>query len=203
MSKGVSTTLYKYLLALRQLLCHNAEQLLASSLSFCLRMYICTLSKSKVSEVLHIAQFSRSYPTSVTLLPLSHRRARSKLQCQTLQHLLDVLQAWRHWTCVAREHERLLQYCEELSLRNQVKTPAFTGVPSCGIDIKSRKKVFTRTSGVRNAILLCLRFRCRNNKIIITFLHVRMNQSTKISVFCRKVGVKEGRGGGEAVYELL
>ena len=37
--------------------CHSAQQLLASSLSFYLHMYICTLSKSQVSEVLHVAQF--------------------------------------------------------------------------------------------------------------------------------------------------
>ena len=38
--------------------CRSAQQLLASSLSFYLRMYICTLSKSQVSEALHVAQFS-------------------------------------------------------------------------------------------------------------------------------------------------
>ena len=46
------------------------HRLLASSLSFYQRMYICTLRKSQVSEALHVAQFS--YPTSVALLPLSH-----------------------------------------------------------------------------------------------------------------------------------
>ena len=52
------------------------HRLLAGSLSFYQRMYICTLRKSQVSVALHIAQFS--YPTSVALLPLSHWRARSK-----------------------------------------------------------------------------------------------------------------------------
>jgi len=56
--------------------CHSAQQLLASSLSFYLRMHICTLSKSQVSEAVHVANF-RSYMTSFALIPLSHQRARS------------------------------------------------------------------------------------------------------------------------------
>ena len=35
--------------------CHSAQQLLASSLSFYQRMYICTLSKLQASEVPHVA----------------------------------------------------------------------------------------------------------------------------------------------------
>ena len=37
--------------------CHGPQQLLASSLSFYLCMYICTLSEPEVSEVPHVVQF--------------------------------------------------------------------------------------------------------------------------------------------------
>ena len=42
---------------------------------------------------------------------------------------------------------------------------------------------------VRNATSPCLHFCCTNNSIIISFLRIRMNQSTKINIFCRKRGV--------------
>ena len=55
MSKGQSTTVYRYLLALCVVIA--TATILASSLSFRLRMYISTLCKSQVSESLHVAQF--------------------------------------------------------------------------------------------------------------------------------------------------
>ena len=42
--------------------------------------------------LLALRQLPQCTTTSVALLPLSHRRARTKLQWQTLQNLLDVLQ---------------------------------------------------------------------------------------------------------------
>ena len=154
-------------------------------------MYICTLSKSQVSQVLQIAQFPlRTRRWS----HYYHRRARNKLQWQTLQHLLDVLRGLaildlcseRTWTATS-----LPRHYEGRSLRNQLETSAFTGVPGCRIDTKSKKNVFTCTSGVRNAISLCLCFCCTNNRIIISFLRVQMNQNTQISIFCWKRGVYE------------
>ena len=53
----------------------------------------------------------------------------------------------------------------------------------------AEKNVFTHTLDVKNAISPCLCFCCMNNRII--FLRVRMNQSTKIGIFCRKRGVYE------------
>ena len=57
-------------------------------------------------------------------------------------------------------------------------------VPGCTIDTKSHKNVFSRISGRRNAILLCLHFCCMNNGIIIT----------KSSIFSQKRGVYELTG---------
>ena len=54
------------------------HQLLASSLSFYQRMYICTLNKSQVSEALHIAQFFFRIQHQSPYY-LTYRRARSKL----------------------------------------------------------------------------------------------------------------------------
>ena len=54
-SKGQSTTLWGIYRPSGS--CHSAQQLLASRLSFYLRMHICTLSKSQVSEAPHLAQF--------------------------------------------------------------------------------------------------------------------------------------------------
>ena len=104
MTKGQSTTLCT---SIHQPSgsCHSAQQLLASSLSFYLRMYICTLSESQVYEALHVTQLPLRTRRH---LPLSHRGAKSKLQWQTLQHLLDVLPGWRYQNCVVTEHGRIL-----------------------------------------------------------------------------------------------
>ena len=57
--------------------CQSAQQLLASSLSFYLCMYICTLSKSQVSEAPHVARFPLRIANTNTSEP-------SKSEKQTL-----------------------------------------------------------------------------------------------------------------------
>ena len=123
-----------------------------------------------------------------------HRRARTKLQWQTLQHLLDVFRSLAildlcsdgTWTATG-----LPRHCEGHSLQSQFGTYAFIGVPGCRIDTKSKKNVFIRTSGCQKRHLTMLAFCCTNNRIIISFLRVQMNQSAKMSIFSRKRGVYE------------
>ena len=95
-----------------------------------LRMYICTLSKLPVYEALHIAQFSlRTRRQLCCQLPLSHQRARSKFQWQTLQHLIDVLPGLAILDLCSEGtwmDTNLARCCKGCSLRDKVRTFTFT-----------------------------------------------------------------------------
>ena len=93
---------------------------------------------------------------------------------QTLHHLLDVLRGWRYQTCVPRKHGRILvshntakgKACE--TLRSE---PSLHGVPGCRIDTKSKKNVYTCTSGHQKrhlTVLACLLYEQQNNNFIFT-----------------------------------
>ena len=80
MLKGRSITLYRYIISpqVAAIVHSNYWQVALASIYVC--MYICTLSKSQVSEAQHArCTISPSYMMSVVLLSLSHGRARSKL----------------------------------------------------------------------------------------------------------------------------
>ena len=142
---------------------------------------------------MHVAQFFPSYTTS----PLSHGRARSKLQQQTLQHLLDVLRGLPildlcnegTWTATSPHDTAKGIACETRS--EPPPSPASLAV---GSTPRAKRMCLLALMNVRNATSPCLCFCCTNNRIII---HVQMNQSTKIT-FARKGGVRIIR-----VYELL
>ena len=145
--------------------CHCAQQLLANSLSFYLRMYIC---KSQVSKVPHVAQ-----------LPLCTKR-----------QYLWAIEEWEanfftNSTAFAWQLMRLaiLGLCSEETstakgIANTVArlwgwNPRLHGVPGCRIDTKSKKNVFTHLSGHQKSP--CLHMCYTNNRIIFSFLRVRTN----------------------------
>ena len=66
--------------------------------------------------------------------------------------------------------------------------------PLVGSRARAKRMYLLVLLDVRKAISLCLHFCCTNNSIIISFLHIRLDQSMKSSIFCRK------RGG---VYESI
>ena len=75
--------------------CLNQQQLVASSLSFYLYMYICTLSKPQVTDMSQVAQFSYMYfthKTSVALIHVPLSQVNIKEWGQVLQHLVDMSQ---------------------------------------------------------------------------------------------------------------
>ena len=130
---------------------------LASSLSLYLRMYICTLSKSLVYESPHFAQFPLCTRQQYLV---SHRRARSNLWDKLYSiswHLarLAILGLCNEgtWTdtCLTRHFGGVA--CE--TLRSE---PRFHSVPGCRIDTKSKKNVFTRTSGCQKRHRIVLMF---------------------------------------------
>ena len=75
--------------------CLSQQQLVASSLSFYLYMYICMLSKPQVTDMSQVAQFSYMYfthKTSVALIHVLLSQVNIKEWGQVLQHLVDILQ---------------------------------------------------------------------------------------------------------------
>ena len=155
--------------------CHSAQQLLASSLSLYLRMYICTLSKSLVYESPHVAQFPFCTRSSTSV---SHQEQEANFVVNSTAFawrlaglaILDLCNegTWTD-TCLAR-HCKVVA-CETLRLE-----PRLSSMPGCRIDTKSKKEcVYSYFWDVRNAITQCLRFCYMNNRIIISFLCVRIN----------------------------
>ena len=92
-----------------------------------------------------------------------------------------------------REHRQILVLhdtvkgvaCETLK-----SEPMLHGIPGCRTDTKSKKNVFTCTSGRQKCHLTMLVLCCTDNGMIVSFLYERIDWSTKIS-FCRKRGVYE------------
>ena len=143
---------------------------------FYLRMYICTLSKSQASEALHAhCTISPLYTMSVALLPLSHGRARSKL---TLQHLFDILRGLmildlcseRTWTATSLHDTAKGIACETRS-----EPPPSLASLAVESTPRAKRMCLLALMNVRNTTSPCLHFCCTNNRIIISFLHVRMN----------------------------
>ena len=118
------------------------------------------------------------YTTSVALLPLSHGRVRSKLQWQTLQHLLDVLPGLaildlcseRTWTATSPHDTTKGVACETRS--DPPPSPVSMAVQSIP---RAKRTCLFALMDVRNATSLYSRFCCTNNKIIISFFRLRTN----------------------------
>ena len=158
---------------------------------------ICTWSKSQVSEMLHDAIF----PLRTRHQLHYYLRATEEWEANFTEKLYSICltscEAWRYQTFVAREHGRLATSphdtvkgvaCETRSESSPLPT-------SLAVGSTPRAKILCLLAllDVRNTISPCLCVWCTNNRLIISFLPVRTNQSTKISIFCRK----------RWVYELL
>ena len=136
-------------------------------------MYIFTLCKSQVSESLHNFPI---VPTSVVVLPLNHRRVRTKLQWQTLQHLLDVLRGLAildlcsrgTWMTILVLHNT----AKGVACKIKSEPPPSPASLAAGSTPRAKRTCLLTLTDVRNAISLCLHFCCMNNRIIISFLRV-------------------------------
>ena len=126
--------------------CHSAQQLLASSLSFYLCMYICTLGKSLV-WVATRCTISPLYPMAIPQWAIEEREANFVVNSTAFAWRLARLAilglcnegTWTD-TCLAR-------HCEGVACETLRSEPRLHSVPGCRIDTKSKKNVFTHTSG--------------------------------------------------------
>ena len=156
--------------------CHSAQQLLASSLSFYLRMYICMLTKSQVSEAPHVAQLPLCnwchYFWAIEEWEANYV-ANSTVFAWHLTRLaiLDLCSEGA-WTDTS-----LARHCEECTsvARLWGQNLRLHSIPGYRIDTKSKKNVFTCTSGCQKRHLTMLAFCCANNRIIISFLCIQIN----------------------------
>ena len=72
----------------------------------------------------------------------------------------------------------LTRHCEGCSLQDWVGTPVnFTFMVFLAVRStpRAQRMCLVAFLDIRNAILSCLRFRCTNNRIIISFLRVQIN----------------------------
>ena len=124
-------------------------------------------------------------------ISLSHGRARSKLYSQTLQHLLDVLRGLTildlcsegAWTATSPHDTAKGLACEKRS-----EPPPSPVSLVVGSTPRAIRTCLLTLMNVRNATLPCLHFCCMNNRIIISFLRVRMIRVQKLASFARKGG---------------
>ena len=116
----------------------------------------------------------------------------NKLEWQALQHLLDVLLG--------------LVILDLLSGRTWTVPRIFAFVHDCTINTqRTNSFTFLDVWNVMSSYVFvtCHRacdFAVRTLKIIVSFLHIQMNSSTKISIFTQKMGVRIWIN---KVYELL
>ena len=127
-------------------------------------MYVC-ISVCYTSRKFLSCTIFPSYPTSVVLLPRSHRRARTKLQWQILQHCLTSCEAWQYQTCIAREHGQLLvlHYTKGVACETRSEPPPSPASLAVGSTPRAKRTCLLSLLDVRNAISLCLHFCCTNN----------------------------------------
>ena len=81
--------------------CHSAQQLVASSLSFCLRMYICTLSESQAKFLRHhkLPQFTIAHNASCTINTSEssqHQEREANLSGKLYSIHLTSCETWRY-----------------------------------------------------------------------------------------------------------
>ena len=146
---------------------------------------------------MHFAQFPLCTQCQSHYYFCAMEEQRSKLQWQTLQHLLDILQGLTildlcsegTWTATSTHNTAKGVACETRS--EPPPSPAFLAVR---LTPRAKRTCLLALMNVRNATSPCLRLCCTNSRIIISFLHVRMNQSTKISIFARKGGCANYQG---------
>ena len=141
--------------------CHSAQQLLASSVSLYLHMYICTLSKSLVYESPHVAQFPSLYLTAIPQWAIEQWEANFvanstafawRLARLAILAILGLCNegTWTD-TCFAR-------HCEGVACETLRSEPHLHSVPGCWIDTKSKKDVFPHTSGCQKCHRTVLTF---------------------------------------------
>ena len=77
-------------------------------------------------------------------------------------------------TCLAR-------HCEGVACETLRSEPPFTACLAVGLTPIAKRMCLLVILDVRNTITQCLHFCCTKNRIIISFLRVRINWSTKLA----------------------
>ena len=154
----------------------NYWQVALASIYVCIS--VCWASRKFWGAACMLHNFPFVYTTSVALLPLSHGWVRSKLQWETLQHLLDVsrdlmildLCSERTWTATSPHNTAKGVACETRS-----ELPPSSASMAVGSTPRAKIMCLLALMNVRNATSPCSRFCCTNNRIMISFLRVWTN----------------------------
>ena len=147
-------------------------------------MYICTLSKSQVSDVLYTEQVASFWCTTCTLhnFPFVHDVSRAitsepwksekqtLVPWQTLQHLLDVLRGLTildlcsegTWTATS-PHD----IAKGVAFETRSEPPPSPVSMAVGSTPRAKRTCLLALMNVRNVTSPCLHFCCTNNRIII------------------------------------
>ena len=134
--------------------CLSQQQLVASSLSFYLYMYICTLSKPQVTDMSQVAQFSYMYfthRTSVALIHVPLSQVNIKEWGQVLQHLVGMSQ---NFAILGLHSGGIWTEPHWVSRLIDTKSPkyvAFLDIRECHLTVLGPSRIFAAsTNGIMN-----------------------------------------------------
>ena len=198
MSKGQSTTLYVSPLV-AAIVHSNYQQVQLQLLSTYVYLHAMQVAKFLSRYTLHNFPFVPNISRAITSEPLKSKN-KTLVANSTL---LAVLQGLAILDLCSRGN--MDSYQSHTTLRRtqlarlQVGTPAFTGISGCKIDTKSKRNVFTRTSGRQKrhlTVLAFLLYEQQNNNFIFTCTNVLEYESQHL--LPEKEGVRIDR-----VHELI